>query len=154
MNFDVDLLTEKTRDAYSAEAYPSWRALVVLLKKRGFNVFEAEAILRSKITRWARDMDERSGQHSANTLRRYLDKYKVVPGCEEVNDLVRGTFPSKTLGIDCLGRLEVVENTFDDGVRLTKMGNDLMIMDQAGYKIRVTAENVKKIVQAFGYMVK
>jgi len=49
-------LAEKTQDAYSADRWGnSWRALALLLVRRGWDNKTVEAILRSKYTRWASD---------------------------------------------------------------------------------------------------
>lgn len=100
-NFDPVRLAEDTSNAYSAGCYTSWTSCARVLAKRGFNVFEAEAILRSKITRWARDMWNKPGTPTSGALEAYLDKYNVVPGCKEVNDLVMGTFDGSCEDIGC-----------------------------------------------------
>lgn len=83
-------LAEQTADAYSADAYTSWRACAMLLLKRGYSEREAEAILRSKVTRWAGDAsNKRYGQITARDLAAYLDKH-VTPAF--VAELVAGTF--------------------------------------------------------------
>ena len=48
-------LAEKTSDAYSYDRYNSWEACVKKLRKAGYDDMQIEAILRSKITRWAAD---------------------------------------------------------------------------------------------------
>ena len=57
---------------------------------------EAEAILRSKWTRWAGDMatdhGKRYGHFSSRDLARFLDTYSHVPGDSDVTALVDGTF--------------------------------------------------------------
>lgn len=91
--FDPKTLANETSDAYSAGSYNSWSRVALVLAQRGFNRFEAEAILRSKLTRWARDgFGTGRGRQSSGCLAKYLDKYNVTPGCAEVNDLVMGTF--------------------------------------------------------------
>lgn len=91
--FNPKSLAADTKDAYSADSFSSWVSVARLLAKRGFNRFEAEAILRSKLTRWCRDeFGSNRGLQFASTLDKYLTKYKVTPGCKEVNELVMGTF--------------------------------------------------------------
>lgn len=66
-------LAEKTSDAYSADAFGnSWTATCAMLLRRGYTEREAEAILRSKWTRWARDMDSKY-EGNSKTLERFLD---------------------------------------------------------------------------------
>lgn len=66
-------LAEKTEDAYSADSYASWSAVCAMLLRRGFSEREAEAILRSKWTRWAGDMESRNDGCTAKTLEKLLD---------------------------------------------------------------------------------
>ena len=96
-NFDPKKLANETKDAYSAPMFNSWANVVRILAKRGFNRFEAEAILRSKITRWCRNtFDTNSGKKASSTcLSKYLDCNEITPGCEEVNVLVMDTFGEK-----------------------------------------------------------
>lgn len=91
-SFDPVKLAKETKDAYSADSFTSWLNVVRLLAKRGYNRFEAEAILRSKITRWCRDAWAGKGPPTAKALADYLDRNQTVPGCAEVNDLVMETF--------------------------------------------------------------
>jgi len=46
-------LAYETSDAYSAREYSSWEACVRVLRKDGYNDQEINAILRSKVARWA-----------------------------------------------------------------------------------------------------
>lgn len=90
--FDPKKMAEDTSDAYSAGRYTSWTACARLLAERGFNSWEAEAILRSKITRWARDMWTKRSTPTSGALANYLDTYSITPGCAEVNELVYEIF--------------------------------------------------------------
>lgn len=78
----VDNIAEATSDAYSADAYASWPACVKVCLKRGYSLWETEDILRSKITRWARDAYDGpdNGRVPAKALAAYLDRY----GREEI----------------------------------------------------------------------
>lgn len=84
-------LADKTSGAYSANGYRSWSAVAHALLQRGFSEREAEAILRSKWTRWAR---QRNGKSQASDLLRFLD--------DPVNQLTQGS-------VD-----ELVSQTFDE----------------------------------------
>lgn len=90
--FDPVKLSKETSDAYSADGFTSWTACARLLAERGFNNWEAEAILRSKITRWACDMWTKKTKPTSGALANYLDTYGIKPGCKEVNELVISTF--------------------------------------------------------------
>lgn len=90
--FDPVKLAKNTSDAYSADGYTSWPACARLLAERGFNEWEAEAILRSKHMRWARDMWNKKTMPTSGALAAYLDNTGIVPGCSEVVELVMGTF--------------------------------------------------------------
>lgn len=107
--FDHKRLAKETSDAYSAGSYNSWERVCLELARRNFNVFEAEAILRSKITHWARDAHGKGGsKESASCLTKYLDTNKIVPHCAEVNSLVMGTFDGSVDGCPDL-KLELNE---------------------------------------------
>lgn len=49
------ILAERTKDAYSFNRYGSWQEVARRLLRMGFSEAEAEAVMRSKITRWAAD---------------------------------------------------------------------------------------------------
>jgi hypothetical protein len=73
-------LAERTQAAYSFDNYgmDGWRGAARILLKRGYTPREAEAILRSKWTRWAADgaTDRprwRFGQTNGADLARFLD---------------------------------------------------------------------------------
>lgn len=86
-------LAEKTSDAYSYDRYASWGACAAILLRRGFSEKEAEAILRSKWTRWAADSSEKPyGRATSNDLASFLDRGGFVPGHARVTELVAGTF--------------------------------------------------------------
>lgn len=66
-------------DAYSGARYGSaqWRKAARMLAVKGFTAEEIEAILRSKLTRWAADEAGRSGDDGsakAADLIRYMEK--------------------------------------------------------------------------------
>jgi hypothetical protein len=71
---------KKLSDAYSTEGYRNgWINCIRMLRKRGYLDCDIESIIRSKITRWARDAsNNRYGFHSANDLAKYIDNN---PGC-------------------------------------------------------------------------
>jgi hypothetical protein len=90
-------LAERTADAYSYDNYgeASWRACAAMLLRRGYSDEEAEAILRSKWTRWAADSTNRkSWKYGATTS---LDLARFIDGLHgdikaQVAELVDGTF--------------------------------------------------------------
>lgn len=91
--FNPTKLAEETSNAYSADRYNSWKSVAALLADRGFNAWEAEAILRSKWTRWAADeFHTGSRKPSATCLAKFLDKHGYKPQHEEVNELVLQSF--------------------------------------------------------------
>jgi hypothetical protein len=93
--FNPKTVARETEGAYSAGSFTSWVMVARVLAKRGFNRYEAEAILRSKITRWCR-----GNKHPAPStdLSKYLDENNVTPGCKEVVSLVMGTFDGSVEG--------------------------------------------------------
>lgn len=93
MSIDVQKLAEKLSDAYSTYNYGGdWSSCIKMLERRGYNVWEIEAIIRSKWTRWAADgSNARYGRKTSADLARFLDKYGQHEG-DEVAALVKGTF--------------------------------------------------------------
>jgi hypothetical protein len=69
---------EELSDAYSADRYKNgFGACIKMLRKRGYDDRQIEAILRSKWTRWAGDGSEhRYGQCTASDLAKFLDSFK------------------------------------------------------------------------------
>lgn len=88
----VEQLAEHCSDAYSTDRYRNgWVPCVKMLRKRGYDDQQIEAILRSKWTRWAADSDNASyGSVPASALGRFLDS---LENCQsEVEELTRETF--------------------------------------------------------------
>ena len=84
-------LASKTSDAYSADRFKNWDAIAQTLLNLGYSELESEAILRSKWTRWACDMDtsrNRYGYHTSSAMLRFL---KGTP-YSEVKALTYETF--------------------------------------------------------------
>ncbi len=89
----ADDLAQKTGDAYSATRYNSWRNVCATLLKRGYTERQAEAILRSKWTRWAADAaDANYGEATANDLVRFIEDPRNNCTMAAVNQLVMETF--------------------------------------------------------------
>lgn len=89
----VDRLARQTEDAYSYGRYPSWKAVIAMLLRRGYSEREVEAILRSKWTRWAADQSDRPyGRVPAQALIDFIDDPRNRCTREAVAELVRGTF--------------------------------------------------------------
>lgn len=100
MNFKIAAknLAEKTKDTYSASSYRSWTQCAFVLLDRGFTEREAEAILRSKWTRWARDWAGKT-IGTANDLVRFIEAPKNMCTDEAVAELVRQTFDDEPVFI-------------------------------------------------------
>ena len=65
----------RCQNAYSAMAYRSWPSVATALLRAGFSEQETETIMRSKITRWARDWspkDYRHGEYPAGVVTAYI----------------------------------------------------------------------------------
>lgn len=88
------VLAAKTQDAYSANVYRSWVSVARLLLSRKFTEREAEAIMRSKWTRWAADgyKGGRSSGVPASALADFLDNVIGKNTLREVEQLVAETF--------------------------------------------------------------
>lgn len=88
----VQELAEQLEDAYSSGRYKNgWSGCIKMLRRRGYNDRQIEAILRSKWTRWANDSSHNPNSLSTSgDLARFLDK---MPNLErELSDLTRETF--------------------------------------------------------------
>ena len=69
-------LAERTKDAWSIRYYTSWVGVAKALLQRGYTPIAAEAILRSKLTRWAADASAAPhGRVPVRDLLRYLDRF-------------------------------------------------------------------------------
>lgn len=78
-------IADKCQDAYSFARYSSWPAVAAMLLRRGYNAYETEEIMRSKLTRWAADMaNKRYGRATSRDLAKFLDKETgAIPGLME-----------------------------------------------------------------------
>lgn len=80
-------IAEKCSDAYSYDRYASWQAVTRMLLDRGYTPKQTEAILRSKLTRWAADFSEaRYGKATSKDLSRYMDKYVPPKQLQDIFD--------------------------------------------------------------------
>ncbi len=88
-------LNDQLQDAYSTSNYNgNWTPCIKMLRKRGYDDRQVEAIIRSKWTRWAADGSGKSyGKNNSKDLARFLDQQKNL--AKEVAELVQGTFPSE-----------------------------------------------------------
>jgi hypothetical protein len=77
------VLAGETLDAYSANRYRSWTACARFLLEEGWSEKQAEAILRSKVMRWAAD---RSASETADV--RHLRLYVCDPANGVTTELV------------------------------------------------------------------
>jgi len=89
---DIKEFAEELSDAYSTDNYNNnWIPSIKMLRKRGYDDLQVEAIIRSKWTRWAADhSDKQYGRANSADLARFLDAQKNLAA--EVADLVNGTF--------------------------------------------------------------
>jgi len=78
--YRIDELTRRSQDALSAPRYLSWRACCAELVSLGYTDQAAEAVLRSRHTRWAADDSKaRWGCATSADLRRHLERAGVTP---------------------------------------------------------------------------
>jgi hypothetical protein len=88
-------LAEKCSDAYSTDSYHNgWNGCIRMLRKRGYDDRQIEAILRSKWTRWTGDGSERRryGRYTSTDLANFLDSISPADREREIQKLVDGTF--------------------------------------------------------------
>jgi hypothetical protein len=95
------VLAERTADAYSWDNYgeKGWLSAARELLRRKYTERQAEAILRSKWTRWAGDMATnrsswRYGRTTGADLGRFIDSIEANERVRMVNELEVGTFGS------------------------------------------------------------
>ena len=86
------ILAERAKDAYSADRYHSWASVAEALLRRGYTEEQAEAIMRSKWTRWAGDVWDggQYGKLPARAVLAFLDDPRNGATIENVNRLVAG----------------------------------------------------------------
>lgn len=78
---------------YSADRYRDWAGVARMLLRRGYTDQEAEAIMRSKWTRWAADMSGQAyGRVTTSALAKFLDDPKQKCTKEEVVKMTVETF--------------------------------------------------------------
>jgi hypothetical protein len=92
MDKPIKDFAEELADAYSTNRYKGgWAASIRMLRGRGFNDRQIEAIIRSKWTRWAGDASGKAYGHVTSAdLSRFLDSQKDLQ--REVEYLTEGTF--------------------------------------------------------------
>ncbi len=90
----VDQLADELSDAYSTTRYKNgWRASIKMLRRRGYDDRQIEAIIRSKWTRWAADgSNNRYGHHTSADLARFLDSHTNTSLKAAVAELAAQTF--------------------------------------------------------------
>lgn len=91
----VETLAERLSDAYSTDRYRNgWKGCIRLLRQRGYNDRQIEAIIRSKWTRWAGDASSKGyGCVTSTDLANFLDTLaKRRDLAREVADLTLETF--------------------------------------------------------------
>jgi len=83
-----------TQDAYSFEAYgeQGWRGCALLLRTRGLDKFEIEAVLRSKHMRWAADDAGKTKGCTSADLERHLANPRTEFTHTAIAALVQQTF--------------------------------------------------------------
>lgn len=72
-------IAHRTSGAYSRHRYYSWNACIKALRKEGFDDEQVEAILCSKLTRWAADRSKAPhGKASSKDLLRYMHQFETA----------------------------------------------------------------------------
>lgn len=114
---EAQALAQLTEGAYSFDRYGSWQACATMLLRMGFDQRQAEAILRSKITRWAADASasNRYGRATALDLQRYINAHGWKPGSPFIRELVEGTFGLGPSGEPRKQRSKVLDQGGDAG---------------------------------------
>lgn len=95
MKFNVKNMVAETENSPVAKLFASWPSVVRLLAKRGFNRFEAEALLTSKLTQNGVLALRKWGSNKKLTSVDYafwLDSLGLAPGKAAVNNAVMEVF--------------------------------------------------------------
>lgn len=91
---DIKQFAQELSDAYSTNNYAGgWSASIKMLRRRGYNDQQIEAIIRSKWTRWAGDVSNKMyGKVTSADLARFLDdpRNQITP--RAIDELVQSTF--------------------------------------------------------------
>lgn len=97
LNERARIVADASADAYSRDRYATWLGVARMLLARGYSNREAEAVMRSKWTRWAADAsDKKYGRVAARDLATWLDAgVHTYARPSEVAALVSGTFPQE-----------------------------------------------------------
>lgn len=77
---------------YSSDRYNSTLALVQMLRRRGYDDRQIEAVIKSKWTRWAADASDKQSGCSAMDLARYMTTNFAGREFSEVRRLTEETF--------------------------------------------------------------
>lgn len=87
-------LADRTEDAYSFPTYGQreWRRAIRLLLDRGYNDRGIEAILRSKMTRWAADARPANAKPRGDDVILYIDNPRNKVTAATITRLAQETF--------------------------------------------------------------
>jgi hypothetical protein len=78
-------------DAYSYDNYRSWEGVALAILRMGFDSLQAQAIMRSKWTRWAGDCSGKPyGRNTGTDITKFLSTMRNLR--KEVEDLTEETF--------------------------------------------------------------
>lgn len=85
-------------NAYSSKRYlGGWSPTIKMLRRRGYDDSQIEAIIRSKWTRWAADSSGKSYcRNNSMDLARWMDNSGLHPQHPDVIELTKETFPEST----------------------------------------------------------
>jgi hypothetical protein len=127
MKFNAHNLAKDTMKTPAAKKYTSWLNVSRLLLRRGFNVFEAEALLCSDHMNFCAKALKKPA--TSNDFGRYLDANGLIPGCAKVNTLVFNTFEKEyDLVLDDQGfpcRRGTMPGNPGGGLALVRLGTPL-----------------------------
>lgn len=84
-------IAERTSNAYSFDRFRNWEAVTQTLLDLGLDELQTEAVLRSKWTRWACDMDDSGNSYGRHTSKAMLRFMGGVPK-DEIRALTFETF--------------------------------------------------------------
>lgn len=105
MTLSIDTVAQAVAacGGYSEGRFRSWKAVAKMLLLRGYSPLQAEAIMRSKWTRWA--SDQAMGIATVKHMEDFLDDPRNTCTFNEVEDLIRQTPSELSKEMQRVGRL-------------------------------------------------
>jgi hypothetical protein len=93
MNFNIKSMVYETKNLPVVTKFTSWRWVIGMLARKGYNAYEVRALVASPVIH--RAANQVLGQATSADLVRYLEKKGITPGSKSMNGLVMKIFGKK-----------------------------------------------------------